>query len=127
MTQGTPGLASASDTLAGVTNETVGQEIARRRAALNMSVRQLHEASGVHRNTLGKIERDDPTVEPFTVERVRQALERLEHRYGVDAPDSVIQVLEIELPDGTKAKVTYTGTPENVAEAAARFLAKRRA
>lgn len=107
-------------------NETVGQQVRRRREALPMSGRELSAASGVHRNTIAKIEKDDPSVEEFTVARLLAALDRLEHRYATDDPDMVVQVMEIELPDGRRVRVTHTGTAANVAEAAMQFLRERK-
>lgn len=109
-------------TLPRVADETVGQQVTRRRQALGLSGRELHEKSGVHRNTIAKIEKDDPTVEEFTVARLLQALDRLEHRYGVDQPDRVVS--RVRLPDGTE--VFFEGDAAGVAEAAEAFLAKRR-
>lgn len=111
----------ATATLPPVTDETRGQQFANRREALRMSVRQLHEATGIARGTIAKIEHDDPSVEDFTVERLARELDRLERRHGIENPDQVLQV--VELPDGTR--VTHTGSPAGVAEAAARFLAER--
>lgn len=111
-----------TSTLARVRDETVGQQVARRRDALGMSVRALQEATGVHRNTIGKIEKDDPSVEEFTIARLIQGLEKLERRYGMDDPERTVS--RIRLPDGTE--VYFEGSPDGVAEAAEAFLAKRR-
>lgn len=111
-----------ASTLARVANETVGQQVARRRTALKLSVRELHERSGVHRNTIAKIEKDDPSVEEFTTARLLQALDRLEHRWGTNDPDRIVS--RIRLSDGTE--VFFEGDATGVAQAAEAFLAKRR-
>src|SRR3712207_4453156 len=102
--------------------ETTGQAVRRRRKVLRLSGPQLADEIGVHRNTIGRIERDEPNVDHDTIEAVLVGLERLEKRWGADRPDDVVQV--IELPDGTKA--TFTGSVDNVAELVARFLANRK-
>lgn len=104
-----------------VTDENLAAEAARRRAALGFSVRKMAEQTGVHRDSIGRIERGDDTLDRFTVDRYLSALDRLEGRLGMDNPDHVINV--IELADGTK--VTFTGTSASVADAAAAFLANR--
>lgn len=112
-------------TVAPVTDESPGAEVARRRIALGYDRAELAEKAGVHRNTLAKLELGDASVTPVTVQKVRKALDRLEHMHGSDAPDEVINTIEVTLPDGRTARVTFTGSPEGVAEAALKFLAGR--
>lgn len=110
-----------SSRVAPVTDETTGGAVVRRRTALGLSVRRLQEESGVHRNTIAKIERDDASVEEFTVARVIAALDRLERRYSTDDPNYIVS--RIELPDGSK--LFFEGTPGDVGEAVAKYLAER--
>lgn len=104
-----------------VTDELAGARIKSRRLALGLSLRAMAEESGVHRTTLTRIESGAPGVEEHSMSRVLATLDRLEHRYGLDDPSHTVSV--IELPDGSR--VTFTGSPDGVAEAAARFLASR--
>lgn len=104
-----------------VDDQSVGQQIKQRRTNLDYSLRRMAAETGIHRDTLTKVEADDPTVDDFSVDRYLSALDRIERRLGVDNPDHVVNV--IELPDGTR--VTFTGTPLGVAEAATEFLRSR--
>lgn len=113
--------AERGTTVTRVTEESTGHHVRRRREALGKSVRQLAEDSGVHRNTIGKIEADDPSVEDFTVQRLLRALDRLEHRYSTHDPERVLS--RVTLPDGTTA--VFEGSPDGVAEALAKFLESR--
>ena len=70
-------------------DETTGQEIRRRRAALGMSVSALSEVSGIYRDTITKIEADDARVRASSIGAVRMALERLEEEAGMDIPTQV--------------------------------------
>lgn len=83
-------------TLGGVTDhgrgegaETTGQEIARRRTALGMSVSALSEQSGIDRGTVKKIEADAAGVRDSSIGAVRSALDRLEDEAGMDLPTQV--------------------------------------
>ena len=104
-----------------VNDETLGQKVSGRRADMGFSVRRMAEETGVSRESIAKIERDDPSLDEFTVDRYLSALDRIEKRLGMQNPDHMVNV--IELPDGTK--VTFTGTSVQVADAAAAFLAHR--
>lgn len=92
-----------------------------RRTSLGFSVRKMADETGVSRESITKIERGDPSVDQFTIDRYLSALDRMENRLGVTDPEHVVNL--IELPDGTK--VTFTGTSANVAASAAAFLANR--
>lgn len=112
---------TARHKVAGVTEEMTGQSVKRRRLALGLSVRQMADESGMSRATVAKIEADDETVEDYTRARLGAALDRLEHRYGVEDPEQV--TTRLELPDGTVA--FFTGSPANVAETLSEFLRRR--
>lgn len=90
--------------------------------ALGLSLRQLEEEAGVNRARLAAIEKGSANVRDLTTSRVLAALDRIEKRYGMDAPDEVVNVLEVELPDGRKVRATFTGSAEGMEEAVARLV-----
>lgn len=106
-----------------VVEETPGGRAKRRRETLGLSLRQAAEVTNVGRATIAKLENDDPSVDEVSHMRLASAYDRLERRYGLEEPTKIVNVLE--LPDGTR--VVFEGSPEGVAEAAARFLAEREA
>lgn len=114
--------AEATLTVGRVTNESVGTRARHRRDALGLSLRRAAEQTGVSRPTIVKIEEDDPTADDLSVSRLMAAYARLERRYGMDAPEEVVNMLEVDLGDGRIARSTFTGTPEGVAEATARLI-----
>lgn len=63
-----------------------GQQIARRREALGLSVSELARHAHIDRSTLSNVEDDKPTVRPATYGAVESALSRLEEEMGMDAP-----------------------------------------
>lgn len=107
--------------LARVTTETVGQQVKRRRIALQLSVRQLAAKANVDRARIAAIEADSDKVREITTSRVLATLERLEKGYGADDPDRIVS--HLKLPDGTEA--WFEGSADGVAEAVAKFLAQR--
>lgn len=107
--------------VASVPDETLGERVRRRRMALGYSLRQLGTEAGVDRVRISSIEKGEQVTE-LVLSRVLTTLDRLERFHGVDDPDEVVNVLE--LPDGTR--VTFTGSPEGVAEAAENFLRRHR-
>lgn len=103
-----------------VETESTGELARARREALGLSKRRAAQATGVSRPTIDKVEDDDPTADELSVSRLMAAYARLENR----DPEPVEIVNVIELEDGTR--VTFTGSPDGVAEAAARFIAEHR-
>lgn len=104
-----------------VVTESVGDEVDRRLGRMGLEYQDFAVRAGVHVNTLRKIRKGDPSVEPFTVARVLRVIEELEREMGLTEPEKVVNV--IELPDGTR--VLFEGSSEGVAEAARRFLRDR--
>lgn len=94
-----------------------------RRERLGMSQRDLEKESGVNRATIAAVETGDRNVRAASVQVISATLDRIEQEISgpYDAPEQVTNV--IELPDGTR--VTFVGSPENVVEAATRFLSRR--
>lgn len=109
--------------VAAVPDETVGEQVKRRRIALGLSLRQLEDEAGVNRARLSAIERGDAKVREITTSRVLSTLDRLERRYGMDDPEEVVNVLEVELADGRKVRATFSGpVPEGMHETVARLV-----
>lgn len=106
-----------------VPDETVGAQVKRRRTALHMSLRQLAEEANVDRARITALENGAENVREITTSRILATLSRLEKRYGVDDPDEVVNVLEVELADGRKVRATFTGpVPEGMHETVARLV-----
>lgn len=100
-----------------------GESIRVRRTALGLTAKALAERAGVDRSRVAAAEAGGP-VRPSTMGALDAALTQLEAEVSgpYDAPDHITNV--IEMPDGTK--VTFVGSPENVVEAAQRFLKRRK-
>lgn len=113
-----------SANVAVVPDESLGEQVKRRRMALGLSLRQLEDEAGVGRARLAAIEKGDDKVREITTSRVLSTLDRLEHRYGVDDPDAVVNVLEVEMPDGRKVRATFQGSPEGMDEVVARLVTR---
>lgn len=98
-------------------------DIKARRERLGMSQRALEKESGINRATIASAERGG-NVNSSSVRSIQAALDRIERE--ISGPyDTAEQVTNtMELPDGTR--VTFVGSPSNVAEAAARFLAQHK-
>lgn len=108
-----------------VTDESTGAAITRRREALGYFDRKdFAPLVPIAINTLRKVELNDPSVDPKTVRRVLAKLVELERLHSDDAPDEIVNVLEVDLGDGRTARATFTGSPEGVAEAVARLVRK---
>jgi transcriptional regulator with XRE-family HTH domain len=104
-----------------VSEETTGEQVERRLARLGINQEEFAKLAGVHVRTLRKIRNDVP-VEDMPRAKVLRTLDRLEVEYGIDQPEKIVNV--VELPDGSR--VVFEGSPEGVAEAAARFLRERK-
>lgn len=63
----------------------VGESVKARRKALGMSQDDLANEAGVNRDTLGAIE-NGQGYRASSLTKIEQALERIEHEVGMDAP-----------------------------------------
>jgi transcriptional regulator with XRE-family HTH domain len=97
--------------------ESVGQEVKRRRVALNMTQKALSAAAGVDRGAVIRVEAGRSYHEA-TLMKLRGALAQLEKRHGISQPEQVVGVHE--LADGTR--VSFSGSPEAVVVALRAYL-----
>lgn len=100
----------------------LGQRIRTRRMALGMSVTALAKLAGVDRSRVSAAE-SGASVRSSTLGAIEAALSQAEANAasgkGTDGATSIL-----ELPDGTK--VTFIGSADDVADAARRFLSRRK-
>lgn len=97
----------------------VGETIRARRERLGVTKTALAKRAGVDRSRVTKVE-EGVELRGATMRAIEQALDAYESEHeqaGATPPEQMISV--IELSDGTR--VTFTGSPENVVEAAHRF------
>lgn len=114
-----------SANVAGVAEETTGERVRRRRMTLGLSLRQLAAEAGVDRVRISKMEKDEPVSE-LVAGRVLATLDRLDRFHGVDNPDEVVNVIEVDLADGRTVRATFPAgpIPENMDEVVARLVAR---
>lgn len=63
-----------------------GAEVRKRRKRIGMGIEDLAAEADVSSDTLSDYERGVRSPHPSTVRKVREALERIEHETGIDAP-----------------------------------------
>lgn len=63
-----------------------GAEVRKRRKRIGMGIEDLAAEADVSSDTLSDYERGVRRPHPSTIRKVREALERIEHETGIDAP-----------------------------------------
>lgn len=97
----------------------LGIRLRARRMALGMSVTALANKAGVDRSRVSAAE-SGASIRSSTLGAIEAALTQAEKaRASTDGATSIL-----ELPDGTK--ITFIGSPDDVADAARRFLSRQK-
>jgi transcriptional regulator with XRE-family HTH domain len=92
---------------------------------LGISQVELAKVAGLDRGALRRALDDSPSTTGRTLGKIDRALDDLEHELGIDDSERGERVTStITLPTGER--ITFSGDPAGVAEAATRFLAERR-
>jgi transcriptional regulator with XRE-family HTH domain len=93
---------------------------------LGISQVELAKVAGLDRGALRRALDDSPATTTRTLGKIDRALDSLEHELGIEDDAEGARVTStITLPTGER--ITFSGDPAGVAEAATRFLAERRA
>lgn len=119
-----PDLTGLRVKIEGVT--TRGQTIAARMERLGITQVELAKLAQVDRGALRRAIADEPSSTARTYGKVGAALDRLEHELGMDEVGTGERVTST-VTLATGERITFSGDPAGVAEAAMRFLAKLRA
>ena len=94
-------------------DETVGEQIRRRRLALGLSDLQLAVRSGIHRNALARIQSGEAEPRYATVQAVLRALDEFEvEAAGGEVRRTNNKYVVIELPGGGRVVVDWQPGPE---------------
>lgn len=86
-----------------------GAEVKRRRKRIGMTVEDLAAEADVSRDTLSDYEKGVRKPHPSTVRKVREALERIEHETGLDAPGRSGDIIEFEVSGDYGVRVVVRG------------------
>ena len=86
-----------------------GPEVKRRRKRIGMSIEELAAEAQVSRDTLSDYEGEVRKPHPSTSRKVREALERIEHETGMDAPGTGGDIIEFEVSGDFGVRVVVRG------------------